>query len=42
MYAIGVSRFERIWTLRFMDEHLIDFIVNKEFAIHLLEKITVF
>ncbi len=39
MYAIGFSLFERAWTLRSMPELLIDFMINKEFASQLLDKI---
>lgn len=39
MYIIGFSLFERAWTLRSMPEILIDFLINKEFAADLLDKI---
>jgi Uroporphyrinogen-III decarboxylase len=39
MYIIGFSLFERAWTLRSMPELLIDFMINKEFAGELLDKI---
>jgi uroporphyrinogen decarboxylase len=39
MYIIGFSLFERAWTLRSMPELLIDFMVNKEFANELLDRI---
>jgi uroporphyrinogen decarboxylase len=39
MYIIGFSLFERAWTLRSMPELLIDFIINKEFANELLDRI---
>lgn len=39
MYIIGFSLFERAWTLRSMPELLIDFMVNKEFAHQLLDRI---
>ena len=39
MYIIGFSLFERGWTLRSMPELLIDFLINKEFAHELLDKI---
>jgi uroporphyrinogen decarboxylase len=39
MYAIGFSLFERAWTLRSMPELLIDFMINKEFANELLDRI---
>lgn len=39
MYIIGFSLFERAWTLRSMEELLIDFKLNPEFAEELLDKI---
>ena len=39
MYTIGFSLFERAWTLRSMPELLIDFMINKEFANELLDRI---
>lgn len=39
MYIIGFSLFERAWTLRSMEELLIDFKINPEFAQELLDKI---
>jgi uroporphyrinogen decarboxylase len=39
MYIIGFSLFERAWTLRSMPELLIDFMVNKDFANELLDRI---
>ena len=39
MYIIGFSLFERAWTLRSMSEILIDFLINKDFANELLDKI---
>jgi uroporphyrinogen decarboxylase len=39
MYIIGFSLFERAWTLRSMEELLMDFILNKEFANELLDRI---
>ena len=38
-FGIGFSTFERAWTLRSMEEILIDFIINPEFAHELLDKI---
>lgn len=40
MYTIGFSLFERAWTLRSMPELLMDFLVNKDFANELLDRIT--
>jgi uroporphyrinogen decarboxylase len=40
MYIIGFSLFERAWTLRSMPELLMDFLINKEFAGELLDRIT--
>lgn len=39
MYIIGFSLFERAWTLRSMPELLMDFMLNKEFAGELLDRI---
>ncbi len=39
MYIIGFSLFERAWSLRSMPEILMDFLMNKEFAANLLDKI---
>ncbi len=39
MYIIGFSLFERAWTLRSMPELLIDFMMNKDFANELLDRI---
>lgn len=39
MYIIGFSLFERAWTLRGMEELMMDFIVNPEFVEELLERI---
>src|SRR5690554_2259773 len=40
MYTIGFSLFERAWTLRKMDNLLMDFVLNPKFAEGLLDKIT--
>ena len=42
MYIIGFSLFERAWTLRSMEELLVDFLVNQEFVHELLERITLY
>lgn len=42
MFAIGFSLFERAWTLRGMENLLMDFIINPEFVRQLLSKITDF
>jgi len=39
IYDIGFSLFERAWTLRSMEEILVDFIINKDFANRILDKI---
>lgn len=39
MYIIGFSLFERAWTLRSMEELLMDFLTNEEFAEALLDQI---
>ena len=39
MYIIGFSLFERAWTLRGFNEILMDFILEKEFANELLDRI---
>ncbi|GAB1483041.1 hypothetical protein MASR2M78_18570 [Treponema sp.] len=40
MYIIGFSLFERAWSLRGMEDMLIDFALNPEFAEALLDRIT--
>lgn len=40
IYDLGFSLFERAWTLRSMEELLIDFKINKDFANQLFDKIT--
>ncbi len=42
MYIIGFSLFERAWTLRSMEETLIDFLENKEFIAELLDRIVAY
>jgi len=39
MYTIGFSLFERAWSLRGMEDTLIDFVLNPEFADDLLDRI---
>lgn len=39
IYEIGFSLFERAWTLRGMDQLLMDFILNEKFVEELLDKI---
>ena len=39
LYGIGFSLFERAWTLRSMQELLVDFILNKEFVNKLMDSI---
>lgn len=40
MYIIGFSLFERAWTLRGMEDLLVDFILNPDFVDELLDRIT--
>lgn len=39
MYIIGFSLFERAWSLRGMEDLLIDFVLNQDFAQELLDRI---
>jgi uroporphyrinogen decarboxylase len=42
MYIIGFSLFERAWTLRGMEDLLVDFMLNPDFVDQLLDRITAY
>jgi uroporphyrinogen decarboxylase len=42
MYIIGFSLFERAWTLRGMEDLLVDFMLNPDFVDRLLDRITAY